>query len=298
MDALLEEIERLEEETKDKPFIEEEEAEAVETEEEVDEVEEESTDETDVEEEAPAADEEKPAEVEGEESEEDKRVKAQEAYRERQKQKKEDAEKRAAEAKAAQDAEAERQELLKQQAKAGEVSEQDAIKQKLAVVDQIIQKERVNAWINNAEEELTALEDEFKVAFSDYDDLVTTALDITLDRMVSGGMSKKQAQEALRLEKLKIADAAAARGLDPVEAVYNEAKAINTWFETYAEKLGYTKSATSPKGKSMTQKAALREASKPNAVNGGKNASALKLSYDEMDDVSDLTIGQMMSGNY
>ncbi len=295
MDALLKEIEELEKETADKPFIEEEKSEeVVETEEEA---------ETPAVEEEPdeiasdKVEEEKPETKEGEETEEEKAKKAQEAYRERQRLKKEEAEKRAKEAQEAAAAQAEREELLKQQAEAGSASEQDVLAQKLAMVDQIIQKERINSWINNAENELTALEDEFKVAFTDYDDAVQTALDITLDRMISGGMSKRQAEEALRLEKLKIADAAAAKGLDPVEAVYKEAKAINTWFETYAQKLGYQK-VGSPKSqeKALTQKAALREASKPSAVSGGKNANALKLTFDEMDDVDGVTIGDMLAG--
>ena len=291
MEALLEEIERLEKETEGKPFIEE--SQEVET----PEVAEPEAAAPEVEEEAPEAETTETPKAGEEETEEEKAKKAQEAYRERQRLKKEETERKAKEAQEAAKAAAEREELLRQQAEANTTTEQDVLAQKLAMVDQIIQKERVNTWISNAENELTALEEEFKVAFTDYDDLVNTAMDITLDRMVSGGMSKKQAQEALRLEKLKVADAAAARGLDPVEAVYKEAKAINDWFETYAQKLGYQRTGTA-KPKTMTQKAALREASKPNAVNGGKNAGALKLSYEEMDDVSDLTIGQMMTGNY
>jgi hypothetical protein len=233
------------------------------------------------------------------ESEEDKVKIAQEKYRERQRTKKEEAERKAKEAQDAQDAKVKREAILREQAEAETTTEQDALQKKLAQVDQIIQRDRINTWLSNAETELEALEGEFKVAFTDYDDLVSTAMDITLDRMVSGGMSKKQAQEALRIEKLKIADAAAAKGLDPVEAVYKEAKAINTWFETYAQKLGYQKTGTKAnQEKSITQKAALREASKPSAMTGGKNAGALKLSFDEMDNVDDISIGDMMSGKY
>ncbi len=242
--------------------------------------------------------EEKPEEPKQEqvESEEDKAKKAQEAYKERQRLKKEEAEKKAAAAREAAKAEEERKALLEKYNQA-EVTESEVLKQKLAMVDEIIMKDKVNAWINNADAELKSLEDEFKVAFTDYDDVVATAMDITLDRMVQGGMTRRAAEDVLRMEKLKIADSAAAKGQDPVEAVYKEAKSINDWFDGYAKKLGYEKT-NKPKEKSITQKAALREAAKPNAISGGKSAAAITKDFDDLDDVSNLTIGQMMAGKF
>jgi len=287
MDALLKEIEELEKQTEGKPFVEE-------KPEEVTEVVEVETAETEEPTEVKTEASEKPAE----ESDEEKDKKAQEAYRERQRLKKEENEKRVAEALAAQKAEEERKALTAKYS-AEEVSESDVLRQKLAMVDEIIMKDKVNSWRQNAETELNSLEEEFKLAFTDYDDVVSTALDITIDRMVQGGMSRRQAEEILRFEKLKIADAAAAKGQDPVEAVYKEGKAIVDWFESYAKKLGYEKTGKQPtKEKSLTAKAALREAAKPNAISGGKSATAVARDFDDLEDVSNLTIGQMMAGKF
>lgn len=281
MDALLKEIEELEKVETTEEVAEQK------PEEKTEEVVEEAKEEPAVE---PAAEEAKP------EDEEAKLKAAQEAYRERQRAKKEEAARKAEEA--AKLAQAE-EEARKAREAANANQETDATKilaEKLSAVDQILYEQKIQQWQKNAEKELASLEKEYKIAFPDYDDLVSTALDITKDRMIQGGMSEYEATEALRIEKLKIADAAAARGEDPVEAVYKEAKAINTWFETYASKLGYVKQGANQKP--ITQKAALREAAKPNATMGGKGAAAIKPSYDEMDDVSDLTIGQMLSGNF
>jgi hypothetical protein len=231
--------------------------------------------------------------AEAKDEEAEKLKAAQEAYRERQRAKKEEAAKKAEESARLAQEEAARKEAA---SKPIETDEAKLLAAKLEQVDQIILEQKMQKWIGAAERELGEIEKEYKVVFPDYDDLVSTAMDITKDRMVQGGMTEQQANEALRLEKLKIADAAAARGEDPAEAVYKEAKAINTWFQTYASKLGYVKQGASQKP--ITQKAALREASKPNAMTGGKGAAAIKPNYDEMDDVSDLTIGQMLSGNY
>ena len=287
MDALLQEIERLEEETKGKTVAEE--IAGVETV-----AEPEAEQEAETEQEAEAVDE--VAEPEADEVapvEEDKALKAQDEYRKRQAQKKEESKRKSEEA----DAQAEKQKLQAQINKESDVDEAEELRQKLKQVDQIIHEKRVSEFVLRAENELNELEKEFKIAFTDYDDALESALAITKDRMVTGGMSPRQADEALRLEKIKIADAAAARGEDPVEAVYKEANAINSWFDGFAEKRGYTKTAKA-KPASLTQKAAMREASKPNAISNGSGASAAKHSFDEMDDISNITFGDMLSGKY
>jgi len=295
MEALLEEIERLEKETEGKPFIEE--TQEVETPE-PEEVEQEAAAPEVEEEETEAVTEESAPEVKaGEESEEEKAKKAQEAYRERQRLKKEDADRKTKEAQEAAAAQAQREELLKQQAEASTASEDDVLAQKLNQLDEIIRRDQFNNWKTNAEIQLESLESEFKVAFTDYDDLVSEAMELAKITNMADGLTESQALAKIKMDKLLVAERAAQRKEDPVEAVYKEAKALRDKFNLVAEKLGYQKT-NAPKPKTMTQKAALREASKPNAVNGGKNAGALKLSYEEMDDVSDLTIGQMMSGNY
>jgi hypothetical protein len=162
----------------------------------------------------------------------------------------------------------------------------------------LVQEKRYNDAILAGEKELKTLERDFVDAFPDYNDVVERALDATKMRMVSQGMDESDVDAYLRKEKVLIADRAAAQGLDPVEAVYNEAKGIVSWLDGYAEKMGYVKNGEKAKLKTNLQ--AIREISKPAAVGTGRGTGAAKKTFDEMDDLEEIgqvTLGDLMSGN-
>lgn len=138
----------------------------------------------------------------------------------------------------------------------------------LAEVKAFIQHQKLERQIVQAEAELIALEKPFKEAFTDYDDVVKNALEFTKIRLTEQGYTPEQADAYLRREKVLLADAAAARGDDPVEAVYNEAKSIMNTVDKFAAQLGYSK------GKPKTNLQAAKELAKPNAFSGGAGRGA------------------------
>jgi len=229
------------------------------------------------------------AQDETEENDDDaEKLKKQEAYRERQRQKKEEAERRQAEAQRVLDSETSTRQQ-KQEAQ----DEKEEMRKALEEINQYRAQQQYQAMVERAKHEVKELEGEFREAFDDYDALVDQAMDISRMNLISKGYSEAQANAHLELEKVKIADLAAANGKDPIEAIYNEAKSINSWFTETAEKMGYTK-ATKPK----TNLQAMREMAKPNAATGGKGkgANASRLTLEEMDDVEDinnLTLSEM-----
>lgn len=237
--------------------------------------------------------------AEGESSEqqdddEEEKLKKQEAYRERQRQKQEEKQKQA-----------ELQRRVDAAPKGSDEEKQakddlQELKEKVARYDQIVQQQQFETAIQAAEQELAGLEKEFKEAFTDYDDVVNDALELSKMRlMAQEGVSETQAMNYLNREKVLIADKAAAQGKDPVEAVYNEAKQIMSVFDAYAEKKGYKLG-----GKPKTKLQAMREISKPNAMTGGtgKGAAASKLKFEELGDddleeIHETTIGELLGGS-
>lgn len=229
-----------------------------------------------------------------EQDSEDEKLKKQEAYRERQRQKQEEMEREA--------------ELTKRVQTAPKGSQQEKIakdelqelKEKIAKYDEIVQQQQFERLVQSAEQELVELEKDFKEAFTDYDDVVNNALELSKMRlMAQGNISESQAINYLNREKVLIADRAAAQGKDPVEAVYNEAKQIMSVFDAYAEKKGYKIEGGKPK----TKLQAIREISKPNAMTGGtgKGAAASKLKFEELGDedldlIHETTIGELLGG--
>lgn len=225
---------------------------------------------------------EEPAEEEPELSEEEiEKKKKQEAYRERQRKK----------------AEEKKQQL---QAYDNQVQESvnsiDEDEQKAAIefVKNFRQQQEFVIKLNQAEKELQTLENDFKEAFTDYDDVVSDALEFSRLRLVDQGMTESQANEALRREKILIADRAAAQGVDPVEAVYNEAKSIMKVIDRYVEKKGLKKDER-PK----TNLQAIREINKPNAMTGGKGrgATVRSTSFDDLENFEDIDavpLGELM----
>lgn len=192
-----------------------------------------------------------------------------------------------------------RRKALEQQNNYQEVAKKavdDADKQAIEFVKQLQKQQIFERNIKQAEVELTQLEGEFKVAYPDYEDKINQAIKLTKYRLIQNGMGDAEAEQAVRREKVLLADRAASQGKDPVEAVYNEAKAVLNVFEKYAEDMGYTKK------KKTTNLQALREASKPNAMSGGagKGATAAKKTFDDMDgdDIAELSIGQLLKGGY
>lgn len=173
---------------------------------------------------------------------------------------------------------------------------QDADKEAIEYFKELKKQQIFNQSIKKAEVELTYLEGEFKVAYPDYEDKVNQAMKLTKYRLVEQGMSEAEADQLLKREKVLLADRAAAQGQDPVEAVYKEASTILSVFEKFAEEMGYSK------GKKKTNLQSLREASKPNAMSGGagKGATAARKTYDDMevDEVNELSIGQMLKGAF
>ncbi len=239
------------------------------------------------EEEAEATEEEATEEVVEEPTEEEaEKLKKQEAYRERRKAKKD---------------EEDRQADLTTQAEAAvvapptETDDLTAIKEELLIARQERAGRQFEENIKTAEKELTQLETPFKEAFTDYDEVVKDALELTRLRMVKQGYTDGEAADYLRREKVLLADRAAAEGKDPVEAVYKEAKDILGVFDEYAESKGYIMT----KGKPKTNLQAMREINKPNAMSGGagRGATATKTGFDDMDDldeIGEVTIGQML----
>jgi len=224
-----------------------------------------------------------------EETTEDEIAKKQEAYRERQKKRQED--------------QAKRQDDLQTQASAAVVEEINndeisEIKEELAIARQERQIRQYEQSIKQAGKELEALETPFKEAFTDYDDVVSEALELSKLRMMKQGVSENEANAYLDREKVLLADRAASQGKDPVEAVYQEAKDIVGLFEDYAERKGYVRKDGKPK----TNLQAMREMSKPNAMSGGagKGATATKKEYDDLDleQTKEVTLGQMLKGEY
>lgn len=222
-------------------------------------------------------------EVEEEESteEEDERVlKAREDYKKRQEERRQKA--------------LEQQNQSKYQEQATTAID-DSDKQAIEFIKNFQKQQAFEQNIKGAEAELVKLEGEFKVAYPDYEDKVNQAIKLTKTRLVNDGMSELEAEQQLKREKVLLADRAAARGEDPVEAVYNEAKSILSIFEQFAEEMGYKKEK-----KKKTNLQALREASKPNAMSGGagKGATAARKTFEDLEggEVDDLTIGQMLSG--
>lgn len=223
-------------------------------------------------------------------SEEDaEKLKKQEAYRERRKAKQEETQKR--------------QEGLQEQAdvatsSAKQTQEEaftDEFKEEVALVREERKIRQFEQSVKRAEKELETLEVPFKEAFTDYDDVVKDALDLTKLRLLNQGASESEADDYLRREKVLVADRAAARGEDPVEAVYNEAKDIIGVFDAFAEKRGYVLKD----GKRKTNLQAMREISKPNAMSGGagKGANAATTDFSDMDDLEEIgqvTLGQML----
>lgn len=225
------------------------------------------------------------AEKEDVSAEDAETAKKQEAYRERQRQKKE---------KAAQQTYDDAANKAVSTTERTQEDRDDAAELKEAA--ELIRQDRAERQfeqsIKAAEKELNSLEPEFKAAFTDYDDVVNDALELTRMRLVADGATEGEAKDYLRREKVLLADRAAAQGKDPVEAVYNEAKSIINVFDAYAEKKGYTKGKAKPK----TNLQAMREISKPNAMTGGSNSKAVKGTFGDMDlqETDDLSIGQML----
>jgi len=155
-----------------------------------------------------------------------------------------------------------------------------------------LQKIHENELMDKDEVALKPMEDEFKEAFTDYDDVVEKALGFTKKNLIKRGMTERQASDHLRREKLVIANKAHMLGQDPVEAIYNEAKNIVDVLDSYAVELGYTKA------KPKTNLQAAKEMSKPNAMTGGKGSAAAKKTFselddDDMDEISNMTLSDM-----
>jgi len=212
-------------------------------------------------------DEPKEQEVDEEEKE---RLAKQDAYRERKRKEKEGVQHKARDHKVSDDTK--KQELPD--------DEMDVLKRTVAQYGEVVKEYRYESNIKQAEKELIDLEKPFKEAFPDYDDKVNQAIELTKLRLLEDGADESYANDYLKREKVLLADRAAARGEDPVEAVYKEAEKILNVFEAYAEKNGYTK------GRPKTKMQALKEMSKPNAMTAGagRGASAAKQTFDELGD--------------
>jgi UDP-N-acetyl-D-mannosaminouronate:lipid I N-acetyl-D-mannosaminouronosyltransferase len=195
----------------------------------------------------------------------------QDAYKERQRKKREELEAR--------------QKELSQQADIAQSNskQEDEVNKMLAEVLAFKKTQEQEVMIKQAERELQSYEKEYTEAFPDYEDSVKKAIELTKLRLVAEGMDEADAIQYLNREKVLLADRAVAAGLDPVEAIHKEAKTILSTFEQFAELNGYVKAESKEKPKTNLQ--ALREASKPNAMTGGKPASAVKHNFDEEDDM-------------
>lgn len=147
---------------------------------------------------------------------------------------------------------------------------------------QLVQEQQYMKRVGQAEKELTGLEKEFSEVYDDYEDKLKQATEFTKRSLMKRGLSESEALEQIRLEKIMIADKAAAAGQDPVEAVYNECNNIVSVIDEYAAELGYTRQ----EGRKKTNLEKMRKLSKPNAMTGGagKSAKAAKPTFDELDD--------------
>ena len=212
----------------------------------------------------------KEAEENQEEPTDDEKQEKQDQYHARQKAKREDQAKR--------QEEVQTQESLEDE---GDPDEMEAMKAQMAQLTHIARRQQYQTNIKQAEKELNGLEVEFKEAFTDYDEVVNDALELTKMRLVADGVPSGEADDYLREKKVLIADEAAARGEDPVEAVYKEGKAIISVFDAYAEKKGYAVN-----GKPKTNLQTIRELNKPNAMTGGagRGATAAKTTFDDLGD--------------
>ena len=160
----------------------------------------------------------------------------------------------------------------------------DQLRKDLEPLFKVAQKQQFDTQVKQAQKELEVLEQPFREAFDDYDSYVSEAIELSKFRLMEKGYSEADALNYLETEKVLLADRAASQGLDPVEAVYNEAKEIVGVFDKYAEMKGYVK-----KGRPKTNLEAAREIAKPNALNSGagRDAKAVKTDFDDLDD-SDL----------
>lgn len=207
--------------------------------------------------------------------EERKRI-AREKYAERQRQK--------------QESEARQRELQQKKddgtATKAELDENDQLKAQLKEVQGYLHQQKRAQLIKQAEKELAQIETsakndpDFKAAYPDYEEKVNNAIEFAKIRLMSNGMSEDEASESLRFEKTLLADRAVSEGKDPLQAIYEEAESINSSFELFAEKMGYTK------GKAKTNLQAQREASKPNPMGSGagKGSNAVTRKFDELGD--------------
>lgn len=226
---------------------------------------------------------EEPEEKNEEYTEDEIRAK-QEAYRERRRKKQEEEERR-------------QQELSEKAKQAAEPKKsQQGSDDELEQLKKFAQQTIFQQKVKQAARELEILETPFKEAFPDYDAVVSDAMEFSKIRLMNQGVSEAEAIEYLNNQKVLLADRAAAQGADPVEAVYNEAKAINQLFEQFAEKKGYKRA----EGKPKTNMQALREVSKPSAAGSsgsGSAAAANKATFDEMEDldeIGEVTIQDLM----
>ena len=163
---------------------------------------------------------------------------------------------------------------------------------RLNYLENIARKIEHDSIVKQAKTELGKLEKEFVEAYPDYTDTVNDAIEFAKIRLVNSGMSESEALERIEYEKVMTADKAAARGEDPVEAVYKEAQSINQLLEKFAEAKGYVKSGQRKKTTLQKQ----RELSKPNAIVGGKGGRAVKqgLMEDGNDEIIEMTLADML----
>lgn len=266
--ALKEEIEKLESEE-----AQEETSEEAETEEKD---QDESGEEEQEEQETQEADAEADNEEEAKEPSEEEKLAKQKAYKERQEQKKR-----------------EREEALNKHDNAVDLTtskataadkEQASLASKQA--EEFIARQIFEDRKKAATKELKALEKDFKEAFDDYDDVVEFAVQSTVKRLVAQGLDEDDALEKVQTEKLMLADRAAAQGRDPVQAIYDEAIGIKNWMDSVAEEMGYVRGEKVNGKKPKTNLQAMREASKPNAMTGGtgKGTTATKRTFDDLGD--------------
>lgn len=189
-----------------------------------------------------------------------------------------------------------KQSLPQQQEVKQEDSPEDELKSLVEELRRYKKQQEFEQNIKLAERELNMYEEEFRKEITDYDEKVNDAIELTKIRLVKSGVSEKDAEEYVRREKILLADKAVAAGLDPVEAIYNEANLILSVYEEFAAKKGVKKAPA------KTNLQALREASKPNALSSssGRPTKAVQTTFDDMDldDVHNLSIGDMMNGNF
>ena len=161
----------------------------------------------------------------------------QEAYRERQRIKREKA--------AAQPATEAVMAAQPEQAKSGDsqgesdVDVVNAVKELKEWRENQQRQQQYAANLKAAKLELSSYEEEYRQAFPDYDEKLEKALSFKKLEYVSAGMTEAQADDRLEHEKIMLADSAAARGEDPVEAISKEAERIAKFAEEWAKQAGY-----------------------------------------------------------